>query len=100
TCVDACGKKLGFRPDKDLSDVEVKIECLLLYLDEAKMFSCSNSTEGEMIVRSVSERCVLENTYDQTSIIRFILETGEPSHADFWRDKAHGELTNVRKVVK
>lgn len=99
-CVDPCGKKLGFRPDRDRSDVAVKIECLLLYLDESKIFSVSNSTEGEMIVRAVAERCVAENAYDQTSLIRFILEGDGESHADYWRKKAHEELTNVRKVVR
>jgi hypothetical protein len=100
TCVDTCGKKLGFRPDLDREQLTTKIECILLHLHEQEYFYVSNSTAGEFITRAISERCVSENTYDQQSIVRFILETDEPDHSDFWRGRAHQEMTNVRKVVR
>ena len=85
-----CDEKLGFRPDLDRSYTELKASGILFEFHEAKLIYVSNGTMGMVIAENVAQRCHAENTYDQQSILRFILEDPNLSetHAEFWRNRA------------
>jgi hypothetical protein len=90
-CMD-CQEKLGCRPDLDREQTWAKVWSILQDLHHAQFVYVSNAAEGEMVVAAVARQCHDRDTYDQYSIMRWILEHPEIEHADFWQRQAHAWL--------
>lgn len=95
-----CDTELGFRPDLDRDVTDLKVHCLLLDFHESKLLYISNSEMGAIVVTNVALRCTRENTYDQQSILRFILDDPNVAreHAQFWRTRAERHLLGAEPI--
>jgi hypothetical protein len=85
-----CSALLGFRPDLDRSEAEVKVQSVLLRLHDTGFVYVSNGTQGDLVIEHVARRCEEQNAYDQYSILRFLLEDPNlgGTHAGFWQKEA------------
>lgn len=93
-CVD-CGAKLGFRPDLDRLLTYIKVSGILSDLFRGKLIYVANGSAGEAIATNIVGQCRAENTYDQLSILRFIViepNVDAGGHAEFWQKKAEAWL--------
>ncbi len=88
-----CGETLGFRPDLDRSYTYEKAASVIFWAHESKLVYVSNGEMGMIIAENLSRRAELEDTYDQYSLLKFLLE--DPNfnrHAAFWRNRAERYL--------
>lgn len=83
----------GFSPQHDRELITDKVEAVLMHMNHLDLVYMSNSDHGFGVVHQVVTRCRSENTYDQISIARFILEIeGNARHVKFWQDEARKVL--------
>lgn len=85
-----CEAKLGddgFAPALDREHTREKVGVVLLWLHEQDFMYVSNATGGDYTTARVAMRCHAEDTFDQQSIIRFLIEENK-THAEFWRTQA------------
>ena len=67
------GEPPGFRPDLDRSEIREKVSSILMEMHEAKLVYMSNSDHGESIAGLVTKTCNEHLSFDQYSIIEFIM---------------------------
>jgi hypothetical protein len=85
-----CGTLLGsdgFSPQFDREHTSDKVDTILFWLHEHDFTYVSNSDQGASMVAMVVRRCHAENTFDQQSIVKFLIDT-DTTHAAFWRGQA------------
>lgn len=85
-----CGAVLGdegFSPTLDREQTNEKVGVILLFLSMHSFMYVSNNTQGDGMTAHVVNRCHAENTFDQQSIVKFLIESNR-THAAFWREQA------------
>lgn len=85
-----CEAKLGddgFAPVLDREQTREKVGVILLWLHEQDFMYVSNTTQGDWMTGRVVLRCHADNTFDQQSIIKFLIEQND-THARYWREQA------------
>lgn len=85
-----CDKQLGdegFSPTLDREQTAEKVGVILLFLSMHSFMYVSNNTQGDGMTADVVKRCHAENTFDQQSIVKFLVESNT-THAQFWREQA------------
>lgn len=90
-CEHKPGEPPGFSPEADRQHTDEKVSAILFWLHNHELVYVSNGSEGHHIVARVAKRCATEDTYDQTSIVRFICD--ERDTATYWRGIAQGVLS-------
>lgn len=79
------GEPAGYSPTLDVERIDDKVNGLLLDLHEAGFCHISNGSEGDVLVRMISNRCKNENRFDQDAIFHFYYDLTWHSHSDYWR---------------
>lgn len=86
------GEPNGYRPDLDRSHIAEKVSGLLFELSESNWIHVSNGTGGEILSSMVAEKCRQTGFYDQSAIVRYIMET-DTSHSDYWKKIGDGVVS-------
>lgn len=91
TCNFKPGEPEGFSPLLDRDLVYEKIESLAESLTEGDIFCISNSTEADLMISEVVDRCISNGYFDQTSIVKYLLEA-RSGRAEYWKDLSENIL--------
>jgi hypothetical protein len=78
----------GFSPQHDRSDTAEKVGAVLLFMHQFDFMYVSNNTMGDGMTADVVRRCHAENTFDQLSIIKWLIDASSSTHTAFWREQA------------
>lgn len=100
----SCYVPLGFRPDLDRSQTNVKVDCLLHALDDYGLAAVSNAAQGDVTCWHVTNLCRRDGVYDQLTILRLLLEHLSyrdlpETHRASWQRRAE-EWLREREAVK
>jgi hypothetical protein len=87
TCAD-CRETLGYRPGLDRSATHVKVRSILQDLHSGNLVYVSGNTMGDIVVHEVANLCRDTDTYDQWSIIGYLVGHPDMDHADYWQREA------------
>lgn len=86
------GEPNGYRPDLDRSHLEDKVYGIMSDLHQHDFIWISNSGHGEHVLAEVLPRCRETGLYDQITIMHYILESSDGTHAAFWKEIGDGVI--------
>jgi hypothetical protein len=94
-CLRRPGEPPGFCPELDREFTETKVNAILEDLNGHQLVYVSNGDQGDWLIMTVAKKCRETGFYDQYSILAFLIEELNATHAAYWKGISEGVISGI-----
>ena len=91
------GEPPGFDPKLDRSEIEGKVDAVMLMMHHAELIHVSNGSHGDYMTGVIAQRCRDWGRFDQYTIVLLLLRELSEAHAVHWREISEAILAGKDK---